>query len=283
LPPSSDPTVGPAVLEFYRTLPFNMRETAEGEAAAIQAADVVGSSYPLLPEHLSPGARVLEIGCGTGWLSNSIAVHYDCQVTGVDFNPVAIGRARETAALLGAGTTFIVSDLTGFDPPAPFDVVVSNGVLHHTADCLGALERLLTRFVAPGGVAMIGLYHLHGRTPFLDHFEQMRAKGATEDQLLDRYAQLHPQLANDRQHLLSWYRDQVCHPFETQHTLEEVLPILDKAGMTLLSTSINRFQPFDDVRDVVALEPAMAATSRERLASNQYYPGFFLFSARKDR
>ena len=64
----------PAVLEFYESLPFNMWESAEDEARAIRALDVV-ASYPVLPPLLGKAIRVIELGCGTGWLSNAIGLH----------------------------------------------------------------------------------------------------------------------------------------------------------------------------------------------------------------
>ena len=37
---------------------------------------------------------VLELGCGAGWLSNSISYYYGAKVLGVDFNPIAIEMAK---------------------------------------------------------------------------------------------------------------------------------------------------------------------------------------------
>src|SRR5260370_40116256 len=50
--------------------------------------------------------------------------------------------------------------------PASFDVVISNGVLHHTSDCRGAF-RSIARLVKPGGVIVVGLYNWLGRLPTL--------------------------------------------------------------------------------------------------------------------
>jgi 2-polyprenyl-3-methyl-5-hydroxy-6-metoxy-1,4-benzoquinol methylase len=80
------------VLEFYRELPFNIRETVDASATAITSKNNF-EVYPGVGNLIQRESRVLDAGCGTGWLSNTIAYHYKCLVTGIDFNPVAIERA----------------------------------------------------------------------------------------------------------------------------------------------------------------------------------------------
>ena len=46
--------------------------------------------------------------------------------------------------------------------PASFDMVISNGVLHHTSDPFLAFETI-SRLVKPGGYILVGLYHRYGR------------------------------------------------------------------------------------------------------------------------
>ena len=157
--------------------------------------------------------------------------------------------------------------------------MASIGVLHHTDNCQAAVRRCCETFVRPGGHVFIGLYHLHGRRPFLEHFRRMRDTGASEDQMLAAYRKLHP--LSDETHLRSWFRDQVLHPHETQHTLVEMLAILDATGMRLVATSINAFAAIADVREVVAMEASLEQIGKDRLAAGQYYPGFFAFLARK--
>ena len=139
---------------------------------------------------------------------------------------------------------------------------------------------MFDRFTAPGGHTLIGLYHAYGRKPFLEHFAAMKADGASEEALLDRYRQLHPSYTNET-HLRSWFRDQVLHPHETQHTLAELLPVMAKCGMTLEATSINRFGPIDSIDAVVAQEKSYEGIAEERLREGKYFPGFFVVLARK--
>jgi 2-polyprenyl-3-methyl-5-hydroxy-6-metoxy-1,4-benzoquinol methylase len=270
----------PEVLAFYQTLPFNEASSAEIHAAAIRADDPV-RQYPVLPPLLRAGTRVLEVGSGTGWFSLAMAHHYRADVTAIDFNPVAVERARQVATVLDAGVSFSVADLFLYDPPRPFDVVVSLGVLHHTNDCHAAVARVFDRFVRPGGHVLVGLYHRHGRAPFLRHFREMRARGASEAEMLARYRELHSWLDDDTQ-ALSWFRDQVQHPHETQHTLAEFLPLMRAHGMELVATSINRFQPIGSIEAVLAEERDYAVRAEQYLAANRYFTGFFVFLCRKN-
>lgn len=269
----------PEVLAFYKTLPFNFRESVEGSARAVRAQDPL-VAYPVLRPLVGRGVRVLDVGCGAGWFSNAVGFHHGCAVTGIDFNPVAVERAREVAASLGLGTRFEVADLFLYEPAEPFDLVVSLGVLHHTDDCRAAVRRVCERFVRPGGHVFVGLYHKDGRRPFLEHFRAMKESGASEDEMFQSYRRLHSRL-RDETLLRSWFRDQVLHPHETQHTLAEMIPVIEQAGMELVSTSINRFEPLGPLQDLFDEEKGLQEVGLQRLREGEYFTGFFVFLARK--
>ena len=267
------------VLEFYKTLPFNYRESVEGDIAAIRSCNAI-EAYPPFASLLSKGKRVLEIGCGSGWFSNGISFHYGSDVTALDFNPVVIERAKGVAQALGVGTKFIVGDLFKYMPEEPFDIAVSLGVLHHTADCMSGVRHICRHCVKDGGHIMIGLYHKYGRKPFLDHFAEMARSGASEKKMLKEYGKLHSNI-KDKTHLQSWFRDQVLHPHETQHTQKELGAVLGEEGFELKASSINRFQPFSQESELHDLEQGMEEIGKKKLKMNQYYPGFFVAIAQK--
>jgi len=272
------------VLEFYKQLPFNYRGDVNQGVQVILNRNTV-EAYPVLPPILKPDCRVLDVGCGTGWMANTIAYYYRCYVVGIDFNPVAISRAREMAAVLSSRATslsleFVEADLFQFFPNQAFDIVISLGVLHHTNDCSAGLRHLCRSCVKPRGHMFIGLYHKYGRKPFLEHFSSMMARGASETEMFQEYRRMHSAVTDETQ-AYSWFRDQVLHPHETQHTLEEIMPLLQEEGVELLSTSINRFQPFDSVESLFELEKTYEEHGKEMLANKRYFPGFFVFLARK--
>src|ERR1041385_186520 len=104
------------------------------------------------------GARLLEIGCGMGTDLLQFA-RGGARCTGIDLTTRSVEITRHRFALYAARGVFMIAD----GEPLPFasesfDVVYSNGVLHHTPDTLGAI-REVHRVLRPGGVAKVMLYH----------------------------------------------------------------------------------------------------------------------------
>lgn len=271
--------VSERVLAFYAGLAFNRHATPAAAASDIRRHDPL-AAYPILRRLVGDGMRLLDVGCGTGWFANGLKLRCPAAaVTGIDFNPAAIGFAQAVASELQVDTRFSAADLFAYEAGHRFELVVSIGALHHTGDCHGAIRRLARDLLAPGGHLFVGLYHLHGRAPFLAHFADLAALGADEETLLARYRALHPR-ATDDTHLRSWFRDQVQHPHETQHTLAELMPVLEAAGLALVATSLNGFAPVADLPALLAAEPRQREIATERLQQGRFYPGFFLVLAK---
>jgi len=267
------------VLAFYKELPFNYRSTVDGTVKAIKKQNML-KAYPMVAELLSKKTTVLDVGCGAGWLSNSIAHHYGCPVQGIDFNPVAVDRAQDVSKGLRASSEFSVQDLFLYRPEPAFDAVLSLGVLHHTNNCREALKSIATHTVKSGGHIFVGLYHTYGRAPFLQYFENLKANDADENALFEAYKELHSTMTDETQ-LLSWFRDQVLHPHETQHTLEMVCEVFDECGIDLVSTSINKFQPISSREALYEAEKTYLELGRQKLKEKTYFPGFFVALGKK--
>ncbi len=113
----------------------------------------------LEPETDAP--RILIAGCGTGRHAIVYATAYrGARVTALDLSGASLGYAARKAAELGVGNVeFVLGDLLdlGEEGIGPFDVISSIGVLHHMADPLAGLERLVGA-LKPGGYLMLGLY-----------------------------------------------------------------------------------------------------------------------------
>ena len=119
---------------------------------------------PWMPEVMGfnefAGARLLEVGCGMGTDLLQFA-RGGAKVTGVDLTPRSIEISRQHFAVCGESGQFAIAD--GEHLPfadESFDVVYSNGVLHHTPDTAGAV-REIDRVLRRGGQARVMLYHRH--------------------------------------------------------------------------------------------------------------------------
>ena len=270
------------VRQFYNDLPFNHWRDAESAAESLRQSNAL-DAYPDLQRLLDAGGvrRVVECGCGAGWLACSLALHHDVQVTAVDFSSSALARARQVAALLGVAerVRFLEHDLRTLELQEPVDLVISLGVLHHTVDARSAF-RSITAYAGSGGHLYVGLYHRPGREPFLRHFRQL-AVAAGEEAALDAFRQMAEAWSEDEEHLRSWFRDQVLHPQESQHTLREVHGWLDEGGLELLSTSLNRFAPFTNIEALFDLEEGYRQRSEDALQEGRFFPGFFTILSRR--
>ena len=104
------------------------------------------------------GARLLEIGCGMGTDLLQFA-RGGARCTGIDLTPRSVEITRHRFKLYDVHGAFTLAD--GEHLPfasETFDVVYSNGVLHHTPDTAGAI-REVHRVLRPGGTAKVMLYH----------------------------------------------------------------------------------------------------------------------------
>jgi 2-polyprenyl-3-methyl-5-hydroxy-6-metoxy-1,4-benzoquinol methylase len=105
----------------------------------------------LLDAKVPPGARrVLDVGCGDGFLASRLAGRIP-EVTAVDLDAPVLQRAR--ARFADAPVRWVHDDIMT-TRLSRFDAVVSNAALHHMADTGAALRRLAD-LVAPGGTLAI--------------------------------------------------------------------------------------------------------------------------------
>jgi glycosyltransferase involved in cell wall biosynthesis/SAM-dependent methyltransferase len=143
---------------------------------------------------LPPGARILDVGCGSGWLSEYFArLGYD--VTGIDISDELIAMSRDRVERVpyevdhetALRCRFLTQDIESAPLPEKFDAVVCYDSLHHFED-----ERKVFRHLAAmldvGGL----LFILEGHKP--------SAGSATEDELQDvmrRYGTLESPFSDD--------------------------------------------------------------------------------------
>jgi len=205
------------VRDFYSAAPFPgypARETL----VSLRERGRRSEFGRLLDEAIPPGARVLELGCGTGQMSLFLAT-VDRMVIGADLARPSLELAAEAARRFGVeGVLFVETDLRrpGLQPEA-FDVVVCTGVLHHTPDPRAAFSAV-ARLVKPGGYVVLGLYNAFARLPHRLRRGIARLSGF---RMIPFDAVLRGRRSEPARRK-AWFRDQYQHPEEHRHTLREV-------------------------------------------------------------
>lgn len=93
-----------------------------------------GDSSFVIGTAVREGGRTLDLGCGTGWLSEMLARN-GMNVDGIDISPVAVEKARSRVARSlrpNAEMNFWVANLDALRMPAQrYDSVVAWDTLHH--------------------------------------------------------------------------------------------------------------------------------------------------------
>jgi SAM-dependent methyltransferase len=113
-----------------------------------------------------PAGKALDLGCGTGDSSIYLAQH-GWTVTGVDFVPRALDKARAKADAAKASVDFVNADVTRLSQEnigTDFQVIVDNGCLHNMSDAdRDAYVREVSAVAAPGARLLIVAFQPGGR------------------------------------------------------------------------------------------------------------------------
>ncbi len=194
----------------------------------------------LLDEQILFGSKILEVGCGTGQLSNFLS-RYRRKIFGVDLS--------ESSLIMGDNFR-IKSDIQNvyfvkmnlfkllFNNDY-FDYIISIGCLHHTQDpkkAFFSIEKKLKK----GGFLVLGLYHKYGRiyTKIRKGIFSLLGEKAF---FLDKYLR-DKNISYEKR--LTWYRDQYKSPHEISYTIKEVLEWFKEKNL-----KITKILPLDDLNE----------------------------------
>jgi len=103
---------------------------------------------------LSPADRLLDVGCGTGAASRTVA-EMGASVVGVDLSPKMVKEAMSLAGT-SENLAFEVADVEHLPfPDGRFTAVLCSNAFHHYPDPAGAAAEM-SRVLAPGGRLALG-------------------------------------------------------------------------------------------------------------------------------
>ena len=167
------------------------------------------------------------------------------QVLGIDVCLNSLRLANSSSAEHGLErATFAQMNL--FRPALKdefFDVVISNGVLHHTA-IAGRRSSASAGSSGPAGYLVVGLYSAYSRQLHYARRALFRWTGVTSRWLDPHFGRIGADGKRE-----AWFQDQYCHPHETSHTIDEVLGWMIEDG-------------FDFVNSIPKVSPGMALNAR---------------------
>lgn len=120
-------------------------------------------SAGLLISYIPKGARVLDIGCGTGSVSCLIRDHCEAEVTGLEPNAERAQEARNAGLKVING----LFEPANVERLGTFDVIVFADVLEHLVNPAEALD-LASKHLAPGGCIVASVPNVAHWTVRLD-------------------------------------------------------------------------------------------------------------------
>ena len=112
----------------------------------------------------TPRSSVIDVGGGASRLVGALLADGFAAVTILDISEPALSAAKRRLGSKAAGATWIVADITTWEPPEVYDVWHDRAVLHFLTDAAdrAAYVARLTKALRPGGHAIIGTFALDG-------------------------------------------------------------------------------------------------------------------------
>lgn len=189
------------------------------------------------------GSRVLDIGCGKGYLLRTWAKRWDIRGVGIDINStsIAVGREKAKAEGLEVGLTFVEGEARDYSDNEPFDIVTCIGAPFAIGTFREAVRWMKNR-VKPDGVIAIGDEYLPAPLPdYVDEESDYQTLGELESILKDEDLFLTGMIAASKDDWdryasggwragCDWLRDNPQHP-----DYEEVLERLERGREAHLS------------------------------------------------
>ena len=191
-----------------------------------------------LDDEIPMGSNILEAGCGTGQMS-IILSRYARQIYGIDLSKGSLIEAKKfiDSNDIKSVHLFRMNIFKLFFKENTFDVIISNGVLHHTYNPKLAFSKLV-RVLKPGGIIVIGLYHRYGR--IIQKIRQSLIKNFGDSfKFLDK--RFREKISDKKKY--AWFLDQYKNPSETTHTYLEVLNWFKVENIEFLSSIPFDFNP----------------------------------------
>ena len=223
--------------DFYNDVKFPNYDNEEGFGSLLDKSRR-SIFVKKLDDEIPMGSNILEAGCGTGQMSIVLS-RYARQIYGIDLSKGSLIEAKQfiNSNDIKSVHLFRMNIFKLFFEENTFDVIISNGVLHHTYNPKLAFSKLV-RVLKPGGIIVIGLYHRYGR--IIQKIRQSLIKNFGDSfKFLDK--RFREKISDKKKY--AWFLDQYKNPSETTHTYLEVLNWFKVENIEFLSSIPFDFNP----------------------------------------
>jgi ubiquinone/menaquinone biosynthesis C-methylase UbiE len=236
-----------------------------------------------LNEQIPFNAKVLEVGCGTGQLSNFLGISQRfVHATDMCLNSLKLGQEFKNNNNLERVRFYQMNLFRPVFSEESFDIVICNGVLHHTSDPFAGFQSI-TKLVKKDGYIFIGLYNKHGRVV-------TDIRRAIFKRFNNRFKFLDPRLKDKSigdLRKFTWFLDQYKNPHESKHTIDEVLKWFDRTGFDFVKSlpKSKIFEPLSENENL--FEAGQKGNRLDHLLVQAYLAytgregGFFLMIGKK--
>jgi SAM-dependent methyltransferase len=203
--------------EFYNDTQFPNYDDLEDFASLIDkgAKSIFAKK---LDQEIPLKSKILEAGCGTGQMSIFLS-RFLRKIYSIDISKGSLIIANKFIKKNNIKNIklFRMNIYKLFFQKDYFDIIISNGVLHHTPDAQLAFSKLV-EYLKKDGLIIIGLYHKYGR--FIHNIRQkiINIFGEKFKFLDSRFKE---NISFEKKK--SWFLDQYKNPFEMNYTISEVL------------------------------------------------------------
>ena len=174
---------------------YQRAEMPSGASAVLDERSLESSNANLLTV-LKEGQRVLDVGCGSGAITQGIAkkVGPDGWVLGVDRSPELIGLAKSKFSAI-KNLAFETTDILNYDTDLRFDIITTARTLQWIANPTAVITKMIT-LLKPGGQLCVldynhELIEWQPQPPqamlfFYDQFLRWRQDAGMDNQIGDR-------------------------------------------------------------------------------------------------
>lgn len=156
---TTDHKLSESIKEFYDRNNFPGTYTSQ----QITQYNVDTNRYiKIIDRCMTDNLSVLDVGCGTGFITNLMASKYKSNYTGIDFSN-AVDYAENFATQHQIkNVEFIQCDFFEFAPTVRYDIIIAQSFLTHIPEQQLAINKL-QQLLAPGGTIILGVYNRSGK------------------------------------------------------------------------------------------------------------------------